>query len=261
MPGAWILSTKVNAIDWGHAIDLILGWAQARESRYVCVCNVHMVVEAQRAPEVRQAVSSGDLVLPDGMPLVWLLRRLGYPAQPRISGPDLFRGLCAEAATKNVRVFLLGSSPQTLERMTHKFEQSHPELRIAGTYSPTYAGTISAPDLNAIRAIRESQADLVFVSLGCPKQETWMAVHRPHLSAVTIGVGAAFDFVAGTVKRAPTWMQRSGLEWFYRVCAEPRRLWRRYLTTNALFITRVATLLMSRRLGHRPIGEIEARRG
>lgn len=261
MPGAWILSTKVNAISWTNAVKLIVAWAQARESRYVCVCNVHMVVEAQRAPDVKRAVSGGDLVLPDGMPLVWLLRRLGYRSQPRISGPDLFRALCAEVQKKGVRVFLLGGSTETLERLQKRLTEEFQGLRVAGTYSPTYTGTISSPDFNAIKAIREAKADLVFVSLGCPKQETWMAVHRPHLPAVTIGVGAAFDFVAGTVKRAPKWMQRSGLEWFYRVCAEPRRLWRRYLTTNALFLTRVAALLVSRRLGHRPIGEIEARQG
>lgn len=261
LPGAWILSTKVNAIDWSNAIKLILGWAQAKENRYVCVCNVHMVVEAERTAQVAQAVRGGDLVVPDGMPLVWLLRKLGYPDQSRISGPDLFRELCAGAAKKNVRVFLLGSSPQTLERMTRKLEQSLPALRIAGTYSPTYAGTISAPDLNAIKAIREAQADLVFVSLGCPKQETWMAVHRAYLPAVTIGVGAAFDFEAGTVKRAPAWMQRSGLEWLYRVCAEPRRLWRRYLATNTFFMVRITSLLLRRRLGHRPSGEIEIGQG
>lgn len=200
-----------------------------------------MVVEAQRSPDVRQAVSGGDLVLPDGMPLVWLLRKLGYRGQPRISGPDLFRELCAEAEKKGIRVFLLGGSTETLEQLQEQLTEEFQGLRIAGTYSPTYTGTISAPDLNAITVIREAKADLVFVSLGCPKQETWMAVHRPHLSAVTIGVGAAFDFLAGTVKRAPMWMQRSGLEWFYRVCVEPRRLWRRYLVTNSLFACRVVT--------------------
>lgn len=252
LPGAWIISTRVNAIDWGNTIKLILDWAQARESRYVCVCNVHMVVEAERIPLVGQAVRGGDLVVPDGMPLVWLLRRLGYPAQPRISGPDLFRELCVEAAKKRIRVFLLGSSPQTLERMTRELKRSLPELQIVGTHSPTYAGTISTPDLNAIRAIREARAELVFVSLGCPKQETWMAVHRPHLPAVAIGVGAAFDFAAGTVKRAPAWMQRNGLEWFYRVCAEPGRLWRRYLSTNIAFLLRIAGLVLRKRLGHAP---------
>lgn len=234
--GAPILDSFIDATSWQEAVDTLLQWARGRESRYVCICNVHVVVTAKQDPEFRRVVNEADMATPDGMPLVWVLRRIGFQRQERINGPDLMWRLCGEMAKKELSVFLYGSASETLERLTNNLKTSFPQLAIAGVYSPPFRLLSDEEDRKMIDLINFSGAHIVFAGLGCPKQELWMAACRGKIRAVMIGVGAAFDYHAGTLKRAPLWMQRSGLEWLFRLMSEPKRLWKRYLVTNSLFL-------------------------
>jgi N-acetylglucosaminyldiphosphoundecaprenol N-acetyl-beta-D-mannosaminyltransferase len=184
------------------------------------------------------------MATPDGMPIAWMLRRLGHSGQERINGPDVMWKYCEQAAGGGESVYFYGSTETTLRLLSKKLKAAFPELRIAGTVAPPFRALSAAEDESMVDAINRSGAGVVFVGLGCPKQETWMAAHRGRIRAVMVGVGAAFDFHAGTVKRAPLWMQRTGLEWLHRICSEPRRLWRRYLVSNILFILGAACQLL-----------------
>jgi N-acetylglucosaminyldiphosphoundecaprenol N-acetyl-beta-D-mannosaminyltransferase len=235
--GELILDCFIDVTSWQEAVDTLLQWARGRESRYVCICNVHAVVTAKQDPEFRRVVNEADMATPDGMPLVWVLRKMGFQRQERINGPDLMWRLCGQAAEKGLSIFLYGSTPETLERLTNNLKVSFPPIAIAGVYSPPFRLLSDQEDRKMIDLINRSGAHIVFAGLGCPKQEFWMAAHRGKVRAVMIGVGAAFDYHAGTVKRAPLWMQQSGLEWLFRLVCEPRRLWKRYLMTNSLFLS------------------------
>jgi N-acetylglucosaminyldiphosphoundecaprenol N-acetyl-beta-D-mannosaminyltransferase len=186
-------------------------------------------------PSFAAVLRQADLATPDGAPVAWMLRRLGHPGQERINGPDLMWRWCGTAAQQGASIFLLGSAAATLARLEERLRATWPQLRIAGSLSPPFRPLTPAEDAQVIERINTSGAGVVFVSLGCPKQERWMAEHRGAVRAVMIGVGAAFDFHAGTVSRAPVWMRQHGLEWLHRLLSEPRRLWRRYLFTNSAF--------------------------
>ncbi len=207
-----------------------------RSGGYVCVANVHMLVIAHENPKFRSVVEQANLTVSDGMPLVWTQKIKGYSDAERVCGPDLMLELCKLASDTDQAIFLLGGSPITLELLTKKLSAQYPKLKIAGTYSPNLLPEEPLLDLDLIEKINKSEASLLFVGLGCPKQEYWCATHAPFLKPISIGVGAAFDFHAGTKKRPPLWIQQSGLEWLYRLISEPKRLWRRYLTTNTAFI-------------------------
>ena len=213
----------------------ILAWAAAREHRAVCVCNVHSVVTARSDTALREAINSADLVTPDGMPVAWLIGRRRGVQQARINGPDLTIALCREAAEREISVAFYGSTPESLTRLRVELAQRFPSLRVAATISPPFRALDAAETKAFCQQINDCGAGLVFVGLGCPKQEIWMADNRHRISAVTVGVGAAFEFIASTVPRPPVWMQRLGLEWLGRLWAEPRRLWRRYLVTNSVY--------------------------
>lgn len=234
--GARVLSSFIDATGLAEAASRLLAWSVAGEKRYACACSVHSVVTALRAPELAAALAGASLNVPDGAPVAWALRRQGFPAQRRVPGPDLFPLLCARAAQAGVPIYLYGGAHETLARLAERLPLRHPRLRIAGTDCPPYRPLSAAEDAAAVERINRSGARLVFVGLGCPKQELWMAAHRERIGAVLVGVGAAFDFEAGTALRAPRWMQAGGLEWLHRLAREPRRLWRRYLVTNSLFV-------------------------
>lgn len=234
--GARVVGAYIDALDWGGCLNRILGWATRRESRYACLCNAHSVVTACRDPGFGRTINGADLAVPDGAPVAWRLGALGFPGQPRISGSELMWKCCARAAGVGVSVFLYGGRPDTLRRLSARLLREFPRLEIAGCYSPPFRPLTTGEDAQVARAINDSGAGIVFVSLGCPKQESWMAAHRGRIRAVMVGVGAAFEFHAGTARRAPRWMQESGLEWLHRLMSEPLRLWRRYLVTNTLFI-------------------------
>ncbi len=233
---ATVLSAPIDVLTWEQALARISRWAAQRESRYVCICNVHSVVTAGQDVAFGRVVKEADMATPDGAPVAWMLRKLGYANQQRINGPDLMWKYCEQAAQRGEAIYLYGGTPDTLKILQRRLVEIFPGLRIAGAYSPPFRAATNEEDEADVRRINASGASTVWVSLGCPKQEKWMAAHRGRVNAVMIGVGAAFDYHAGTIQRAPTWMQNAGLEWLHRVCSEPRRLWRRYLVTNTLFV-------------------------
>jgi N-acetylglucosaminyldiphosphoundecaprenol N-acetyl-beta-D-mannosaminyltransferase len=235
-----VLGSAIDALSWQDALERITLWAATHQSRYVCACNAHSLVTASLDPAFREIINSADMAVPDGMPIAWSLWKMGFPRQERINGPDLMLRLCEGAAGRDLSVFLYGSSPRTLAMLQSNLGAWLPKLKIVGTHSPPYRLQSDAEDAAAIELINASGAAIVFISLGCPKQERWMAQHRGKVHAVMVGVGAAFDYHAGTLRRAPLWMQDRGLEWLYRLLKEPRRLWRRYLTTNTIFLLRIA---------------------
>jgi N-acetylglucosaminyldiphosphoundecaprenol N-acetyl-beta-D-mannosaminyltransferase len=236
MAAPWILGMRVDPTSYEEATEKVLAWAAAGESRYVCVANVHMVMEAHDDPSFRALVNAADLVTPDGMPLVWMLRKLGYPHQERVCGPELTSRVCAEAARRGVPVGFYGGHPEALEALVRNLSARFPGLRVVYAYSPPFRPLTPEEDERVTEEINASGARILFVGLGCPKQEWWMAEHKGRVRAVMLGVGAAFDFHAGRVRQAPVWMQRAGLEWLFRLVQEPRRLWRRYLKHNPRFL-------------------------
>lgn len=242
-----VLSAAVDAVDWDEAVDRIQRWADRRESRYVCITNVHSVVMTTQSAEFERVISGADMATPDGAPVAWMLRQAGHRDQARINGPDLMWRYCRQAAQRNEAVFLYGGSSQTLDALEARLLAAFPGLQIAGAYSPPFRTLSATEDAAIVDMINGSGAGTVWVSLGCPKQERWMAAHRGRIEAVMIGVGAAFDYHAGTIKRAPIWMQQAGLEWLHRLLSEPRRLWRRYLVTNSIFLVRACWQLASNR--------------
>lgn len=230
-----VIGAPVTAAAFADVVETIGSAAAQARGGYVCVANVHMATAARRDPEFRAIMERSLVVTSDGMPLVWSLRAQGLPAE-RVAGPDLMAALCERAAAARVPVYFYGGAPATLERMAAGFAARFPGLKIAGREAPPMLPGRPLFDADVCARIAASGARLVFVGLGCPKQEYWMAAQTPHLSAVLLGVGAAFEFHAGTLRRAPLSMQRLGLEWLFRLCSEPRRLWRRYLVTNTLFL-------------------------
>jgi N-acetylglucosaminyldiphosphoundecaprenol N-acetyl-beta-D-mannosaminyltransferase len=243
-----VLGAAIDALSWDDALRTITRAAEARESRYVCICNVHSVVTTTRDAEFRRIINSSDLATPDGAPIAWALRQLGYPAQERINGPDLMWKYLEHAERHGHIVFFYGSAPATLSKLRSVLPRHFPSLRIGGMHSPPFRPLTAAEDEAETHMINASGAHVVFVGLGCPKQEKWMAAHRGRIHAVMIGVGAAFDYHAGVIKRAPLWWQKNGLEWLYRLLSEPRRLFMRYLVTNTLFVIGFSRQLLDRKM-------------
>jgi N-acetylglucosaminyldiphosphoundecaprenol N-acetyl-beta-D-mannosaminyltransferase len=205
---------------------------------YVTAAAVNLVMSAREDPQTRAAVLGATLAVPDGQPLVWALRALGHARATRVYGPDLMARFCARAALNGTPMYLYGGrTPEALALLEQRLRERFPGLRIAGGYSPPFRALSTDEERDVIAAIEVSGAEVVWVGTGQPKQEKWMLAMRPRLSApLLVGVGAAFDFHAGLVSQAPRWMQRSGLEWVYRLSREPRRLWRRYARYNPLFV-------------------------
>jgi N-acetylglucosaminyldiphosphoundecaprenol N-acetyl-beta-D-mannosaminyltransferase len=242
-----ILGTRVDAVDYDRATQMITSWAKTGESRYVCVAAVHTVMEGYDSPDFQAMVNAADLVTPDGMPLVWTLRRMGVTGQERVYGPELTLRLLAAAEEKGIAVGFFGSTPDTLEVLMKNVHQRFPGGNIAYTCSPPFRPLSAEEDESLVKTINNSGVRILFVGLGCPKQEKWMADHAGRVNAVMVGVGAAFDFIAGTKQQAPKWMQRAGLEWLFRLSQEPSRLWWRYLYHNPRFIFLVMLPLFFKR--------------
>ena len=232
----YILGMRVDATSYPDAAQRALEWACLRESRYVCIGTVHMVMEAYDSAEYRQMVNRADLVTPDGMPLVWGLRLLRIDSATRVYGPDLTQHLLAVAAANGIPVGFFGGTPRVLARLLEVLALRFPGLKVAFQKSPPFRQPTPEEDRADIDQINRSGTGLLFVGLGCPKQERWMAEHLGRIQAVMVGVGAAFNFLSGAKPQAPPWMQRSGLEWLFRLCTEPRRLWRRYLKHGPRFV-------------------------
>ncbi|MDH3360272.1 MAG: WecB/TagA/CpsF family glycosyltransferase [Desulfobulbaceae bacterium] len=242
-----VIGALIDAISWEAVLAKLGDWSSCHDSRYVCICNVHSVVTASQDVKFGRVVSGADIATPDGAPVAWMMRRLGHVEQQRINGPDLMWRYCELVQARAESIFFYGSSEETLTALKVQLLASFPALKIAGMISPPFRLLTSEEDAAIIEQINASGAGVVFVSLGCPKQELWMAAHRGSVHAVMIGVGAAFDYHAGTIKRAPIWMQDFGLEWLHRLVSEPRRLWKRYLVTNTLFVFGAARQLMKKK--------------
>jgi N-acetylglucosaminyldiphosphoundecaprenol N-acetyl-beta-D-mannosaminyltransferase len=236
-----VLGVGISAIDPDDALAEITRWIDDGHEHYVCVTGVHGVMEAQRDPELVRIHNESGLTTPDGMPMVWAARYAGASNVQRVYGPDLMLAVCARAAERGWAGYLYGSSDEVLERLRDNLCDRFPGLRVVGVHSPPFRELTPEEDDAEIQAINESGAQIVWVGLSTPKQERWMAAHAGRVNApVLIGVGAAFDIHAGTARQAPRWMQRSGLEWLFRLASEPRRLWRRYMINNPRFLVAIA---------------------
>lgn len=240
-----IISTCVHTTSYADACDRIQAWVEAKQSCYIVAANVHVVMTAYWTRSYHNVLKGAALITPDGMPLVWGLRLLGQSSQQRVYGPDLMLAWCDRAASLDLPIYFYGSTDSTLERLQVKLKQQFPKLAIAGSYAPPYIDpdSLDMKEKNLpawlekdIDRIHTSGARVVFVGLGCPKQEYWMAKVQSNLNCVAIGVGAAFDFHSGQVSQAPRWMMKIGLEWLYRFSQEPSRLWQRYLINNPAFV-------------------------
>lgn len=237
MPRQDILGVQIDAQTFAEAKTTLLRWANDAGKRYVCTCPVYTLMMCRERPDVHRAVAGADMVTADGMPIVWLQRRCGVPNAERVYGPDVLLALCEATANTGVRHFFWGGLPGVPEQLVKALMRRFPGLSIAGAYSPPITEINAQPDVEAVERLNASGANIVWVGLGSPKQDLWMALHRPLLEApLLIGVGAAFDMLAGTKRQAPRWMQRSGLEWLYRLAQEPGRLGRRYLVYNPKFV-------------------------
>lgn len=232
----YILGTRVDGTSYEDTTNRILTQAASGENGYACVANVHMIMEAFDSEDFRKILNKADIVTPDGMPIVLLLRILGLKGQKRVYGPTLMKYLCEASAQSNISVGFYGSTPETLMALLHNLLESIPNLKVGYTYSPPFHQLSSEEDKTIIKEINASKIKILFVGLGCPKQERWMAAHHARIKVVMIGVGASFDFFAGTKKQAPKWMMQTGLEWLFRLFTEPNRLWQRYLYNNPRFI-------------------------
>ena len=232
---AHVLSMPVTAATFEAFVDKVKALAAADTGSFICVANVHMVVTARRDPPLRQAMEEAVLVSSDGMPLVWCLKRSGHPRAQRVAGPDLTVRLCEQAARDGLSVYFYGGQPAIRDALETNLRERFPGLKIAGVETP---GMISLPpeyDPETVERINAAAPDIVFVGLGCPKQELWMRLHAPKTKAVFLGVGQAFDILAGAIDRAPAWVQRLGLEWAFRITQDPGRLIKRYAVTNTQF--------------------------
>ncbi len=236
LPSRRILNCRIDGTSYGDACDRIQAWATARTSCYVVAANVHVVMTAYWNEDYATVLEQAALVTSDGMPLVWGLRWLGLSQQTRVYGPDLMLAWCDRAAQMGLSIYLYGGTDKQLEKISRFLMQRFPKLVIAGTHAPPFRPLSPAEETADLERIHTSGARVVFVGLGCPKQEFWMHRQLGKLNAVMIGVGAAFSFFSGEVSQAPRWMMNLGLEWLYRFVQEPRRLARRYLLYNPTFI-------------------------
>ena len=243
-----ILHVRVDATTCADATARVLAWARKRRSCYVCLATVNNIMEARTWREYQRVMRQADLVTSDGMPLVWLLRWLGVPHAERVYGPDLVPLVLADAAKQGVPVGFYGGLPSTLPNLLRSFTTRFPQLNVGYAWAPPFRALSRDEDQKAVQAINDAGVRILFVGIGSPKQDYWMHAHKGCVNAVMLGVGAAFDFLAGTKPQAPRWMQRSGLEWLFRLCTEPRRLWRRYLSQNPRFAILALTQLVRTRL-------------
>jgi N-acetylglucosaminyldiphosphoundecaprenol N-acetyl-beta-D-mannosaminyltransferase len=240
-----VLGTRVDATSYSETTARVCEWAVSRRSEYVAVANVHMVMEGVDCAIYRKLINGAGIVTPDGMPLVWMLRRMGRRNQERVYGPTLMLHICEAAAVAGIPVGLYGGRREVLDRLGMRLRRRFPELKVACAMSPPFRPLSLEEDARDVDEINASGTRILFVGLGCPRQEQWMAEHKERVKAVMLGVGAAFDFHAGAVKQSPAWLQRIGLEWAFRLLVEPRRLWRRYLTHNPRFLYLASRQLMN----------------
>jgi len=236
-----VLGVGINVLNLPSALAAMAEAIRTRHKGYLCVTGVHGVMEAQTNENFRRILNGAFLCTPDGMPMVWLGKLHGHAEMGRVYGPDLMLAVCAWSETSGCRHFFYGGADGVAEELRDKLVARFPKLQVAACYTPPFRPLNAAEEIQLQDRVRAARADILWVGLSTPKQEKFMAEFLPKLDVtLMVGVGAAFDFHAGRVKQAPRWMQRSGLEWFYRLCQEPRRLAKRYLTNNPRFALKIA---------------------
>lgn len=243
-PSRPILDVQVDATSYEDASQRVLQWAREGRSTYVCVANVHMIMEAFDSATFRWVVNQAGLVVPDGMPLVWALKALGVKSASQVRGANLTLHVVERAAREGVPIGLYGGTPESLKDFVWLLEERVPGVRVACAISPPFRPLAPEEDEAFTSDISTSGARVLFVGIGCPRQERWMAEHKGRIPAVMLGVGAAFDFHTGRVRQAPRWMRRAGLEWAFRLLMDPRRLWKRYAKNNPRFLALFLLQLM-----------------
>ena len=231
-----VISLNVDLCDYDAVMAKVVDMASAGNGGYVCVSTVHMAMEGHDDSEFARLVNAADLVIPDGMPMAWMQRRLGNPEASQVRGPSLMPMLMKYAAENGLKVGFYGGRPEVIDKIRSQGPADFPGLQISYAFSPPFRPLTDAERAEIVEKIIAAGTQILFVGLGCPKQERWMAAHRDQIKAVMLGVGAAFDLYTGTLAEAPDWVRRSGFEWLYRLSREPRRLWRRYFYTNSRFI-------------------------
>lgn len=231
-----LITINVSLGNFQDFVNNILALGQRRQSSYVCVANVHMCVETYQDDTFAQIVNQADIVTPDGVPLIKGLKLLYNINQERVAGPDLMPTLLSESEKQGLKVYFYGSTDDVLKKLRGFCLKNYPKLSIAGMHSPPFRVLTETETQIEIKNINASEANIVLVALGCPKQERWMGNMKGKINAVMVGVGGAFPMLVGIQKRAPLWMQKNSLEWFYRLVQEPRRLFKRYFITNTLYI-------------------------
>jgi N-acetylglucosaminyldiphosphoundecaprenol N-acetyl-beta-D-mannosaminyltransferase len=243
-----ILGVNVSAISMEDAVEAIQRWIGSRVPNYVCVTGVHGIIESLGDSRLQRIHNEAGLVTPDGMPLVWMARSLGFNRTRRVYGPDLMRAMSELSAARGYRQFYYGGDHGIAERLKKQLTRDYPGLEVVGTLTPPFRPLTAEEDAAVTACINAIKPDIVWIGLSTPKQELWMAEHVGRIDApVMIGVGAAFDFLAGAKKQAPAWMRQSGLEWLFRLAQEPRRLWRRYLAIVPRFLVLALLQLMKAR--------------
>lgn len=244
-----ILGTRVDAVQIPDIIQYMEDWiAKNLHHNYIVVANVDTIMQSKYNPQMQEAVNASSLSIPDGFPLLVMQRLYGNPLKMRAYGPDLMKRFLKIAEEKKYSHFFYGATEETLANLTKRLKALFPEIRIAGAYSPPFRPLTQEEDSMIIEMINKAAPSVLWVGIGCPKQELWMYSHREKLDiSVMVGVGAAFDFLAGTKLQAPPWMRESGFEWLFRLVTEPKRLWRRYLVNGSLFIYYVLMELFLKR--------------
>jgi N-acetylglucosaminyldiphosphoundecaprenol N-acetyl-beta-D-mannosaminyltransferase len=231
-----VLGLRVGITSLEQATEYVIQSSQAEKKGYVCAANVHMCMESHDDEDFQQIVNGASLVVPDGKPLVWWMRAFGVNNAKQVRGPDLFLNVCNKASQHGIPIGLYGGTQDALDKLQEYFKYKLPNLNVVCAISPPFRELTQEEQAGFLDIINESGAKILFLGLGCPKQERWMAHNKDKINALMIGVGAAFDFYAGTKKIAPAWMMKIGLEWLFRLITEPGRLWKRYLMNNPRFV-------------------------
>lgn len=244
-----ICNVPVSSVNIPQACEIIDSWINERKKVYICVAPASTIVDCQSDGEYKKVLDGADMITPDGMPVVWVAKCMGDKNIERTYGPDLMLALCDKGQKKGYKHYLYGGTESACSLLKSVLKRRFPDIDIKGHYAPPFRPAHTQEDKKIIDEINELNPDILWVGLGSPKQDYWMVEHREQLNVpIIIGVGAAFDFLAGIKKQAPLWMRRSGLEWAFRLCCEPKRLWRRYLVGNTKFIYLLAKDWINKRL-------------
>jgi N-acetylglucosaminyldiphosphoundecaprenol N-acetyl-beta-D-mannosaminyltransferase len=240
-----VVSLNTDVLDHDSAVERVAELVGKGDGGYVCFSTVHMVMEAHDSPDFAAKVNGADMIVPDGMPIVWMQKLTGDRSPTRVRANDLMMLLCRHAGVHGLKVGFYGGTQDVIDAIVERAGRDFPDLKIVYAFSPPFRPLTREEDEGITSEINTAAPDILFMGLGCPKQENWMAEHKEKVTTVMLGVGASFDFFAGNVKESPDWLGRLGLEWLYRLTQEPRRLWRRYLILNPRFMALALRQLFS----------------